>query len=217
MDQNVVVLSFAEESKAYQALSELKALALQQKVQLINAAVVSRDRNGTVSVKDGASDGAASTGPLTGTLIGALVGLLAGPLGVLLGSASGALIGSTIAIDKAKDRLSVLEQMMDAMPNGSTMLIATVGEYAQEVINGMVQQLDGSVMRRPLAVVQAEVDAQNEAQAAAAKEARRVLRGKQTEEWREKLDDWKDDLGEGMEKLKSRIENAFSSDKKSGS
>lgn len=217
MDQNVVVLSFAEESKAYQALSELKALALQQKVQLVNAAVVSRDRNGTVSVKDGASDGADATGPLTGTLIGALVGLLAGPLGVLLGSASGALIGSTIAIDKTKDRLSVLEQMMDAMPNGSTMLIATVGEYAQEVINGMVQKLDGSVMRRPLAVVQAEVDAQNEAQAAAAKEARRVLRGKQTEEWREKLDDWKDDLGEGIEKLKARIENAFCSDKKSGS
>ena len=217
MDQNVVVLSFAEESKAYQALSELKALALQQKVQLVNAAVVSRDRNGTVSVKDGASDGAAATGPLTGTLIGALVGLLAGPLGVLLGSASGALIGSTIAIDKTKDRLSVLEQMMDAMPNGSTMLIATVGEYAQEVINGMVKKLDGSVMRRPLAVVQAEVDAQNEAQAAAAKEARRVLRGKQTEEWREKLDDWKDDLGEGIEKLKARIENAFGSDKKSGS
>ena len=106
-----------------------------------------------------------------------MVGLLAGPLGVLLGSASGALIGSTIAIDKTKDRLSVLEQMMDAMPNGSTMLIATVGEYAQEVINGMVQKLDGSVMRRPLAVVQAEVDAQNEAQAAAAKEAHRVLRG----------------------------------------
>ena len=205
MDQNVVVLSFAEESKAYQALSELKALALQQKVQLVNAAVVSRDRNGIVSVKDGASDGADATGPLAGTL------------GVLLGSASGALIGSTIAIDKAKDRLSVLEQMMDAMPNGSTMLIATVGEYAQEVINGMVQKLDGSVMRRPLAVVQAEVDAQNEAQAAAAKEARRVLRGKQTEEWREKLDDWKDDLGEGLEKLKARIEHAFSSDKKSGS
>ena len=81
----------------------------------------------------------------------------------------------------------------------------------------MVQKLDGSVMRRPLAVVQAEVDAQNEAQAAAAKEARRVLRGKQTEEWREKLDDWKDDLGEGIEKLKARIEHAFSSDKKSGS
>ena len=214
MDQNVVVLSFAEESKAYQALSELKALALQQKVQLINAAVVSRDRNGTVSVKDGASDGADATGPLAGTLIGALVGLLAGPLGVLLGSASGALIGSTIAIDKAKDRLSVLEQMMDAMPNGSTMLIATVGEYANEVVNGLAERLGGTVLRRPLSAVQAEVDAQSEAHAAAAKEARRVLREKQSDEWRDKFDDWKEEIGEGVEKLKARISQAFGSDRK---
>lgn len=108
---------------------------------------------------------------------------------MLLGSASGALIGSTIAIDKAKDRLSVLEQMMDAMPNGSTMLIATVGEYAQEVINGMVQKLDGSVMRRPWLWCRQRWMPRTKPRPQRPWEARCVLRGKQTEEWREKLDD----------------------------
>ena len=144
MDQNVVILSFAEESKTYQALSELKALAAEQRVQLVNAAVVQRDGSGQLRIKDGASDGATATGPVTGTLVGALVGLLAGPLGVLLGSASGALIGSAVSIDKAQDRLSVLDQMMQAMPGGSTSLIATVGEYANEVVNGLAERLGGT-------------------------------------------------------------------------
>lgn len=214
MDQNVVILSFAEESKTYQALSELKALAAEQRVQLVNAAVVQRDGSGQLRIKDGASDGATATGPVTGTLVGALVGLLAGPLGVLLGSASGALIGSAVSIDKAQDRLSVLDQMMQAMPGGSTSLIATVGEYANEVVNGLAERLGGTVLRRPLSAVQAEVDAQSEAHAAAAKEARRVLREKQSDEWRDKFDDWKDEIGEGVEKLKARISQAFGSDRK---
>ena len=214
MDQNVVILSFAEESKTYQALSELKALAAEQRVQLVNAAVVQRDGAGQLRIRDGASDGATTTGPVTGTLVGALVGLLAGPLGVLLGSASGALIGSAVSIDKAQDRLSVLDQMMQAMPGGSTSLIATVGEYANEVVNGLAERLGGTVLRRPLSAVQAEVDAQSEAHAAAAKEARRVLREKQSDEWRDKFDDWKDEIGEGVEKLKARISQAFGSDRK---
>ena len=214
MDQNVVILSFAEESKTYQALSELKALAAEQRVQLVNAAVVQRDGSGQLRIKDGASDGATATGPVTGTLVGALVGLLAGPLGVLLGSASGALIGSAVSIDKAQDRLSVLDQMMQAMPGGSTSLIATVGEYANEVVNGLAERLGGTVLRRPLSAVQAEVDAQSEAHAAAAKEARRVLREKQSDEWRDKFDDWKEEIGEGVEKLKAKISQAFGSDRK---
>ena len=214
MDQNVVILSFAEESKTYQALSELKALAAEQRVQLVNAAVVQRDGAGQLRIRDGASDGATTTGPVTGTLVGALVGLLAGPLGVLLGSASGALIGSAVSIDKAQDRLSVLDQMMQAMPGGSTSLIATVGEYANEVVNGLAERLGGTVLRRPLSAVQAEVDAQSEAHAAAAKEARRVLREKQSDEWRDKFDDWKEEIGEGVEKLKARISQAFGSDRK---
>ena len=65
MDKNVVVLSFAEASKAYQALSELKAAAGQGRVELDTAAVVARGAEGKIEVKDGASDGSATTGSLT--------------------------------------------------------------------------------------------------------------------------------------------------------
>lgn len=213
MDQNVIVVSFPDDAKAYQALSEIKALAVKDKLQLVNAAVVHRDHEGLVHLKDGATDGQVASGPLTGTLVGALVGMLAGPLGVLLGSVSGALIGSAVAVDDASDRASVLDQMMQSIPNGATSLIATVGEYAPEVINGLITNLGGSVLRRPLAVVKAEVDAHSEAQAAAAKEARRVLRTKQGDEWHDKFDNWKEELGESFDKLKNKLEQAFSSKK----
>ena len=214
MEQNVVVLSFAEESKAYQALSELKGAAAQQRVQVQSAAVVQRDAQGVLKIKDGASDDSLAATPLTGSLIGALVGLFMGPLGMLLGTASGALIGGAVAADKVHDRLSVLDQLMQAIPAGSTALIATVDEVAVEVVNGLAATLGGSVLRRPLVAVQAEVEAQTEAQLAAAKEARRVLREKQGDEWRDKFDNWKEELGDSFDKLKSKLGQTFSSDKK---
>ncbi|MPM51456.1 hypothetical protein SDC9_98205 [bioreactor metagenome] len=213
MEKNVVLVSFAQESKAYQALSELKASVAAGKLELQNAAVVQRARDGTFAIKDGASDGGAGTGPLTGTLVGSLIGMLAGPLGVLLGGAYGALVGSAISVDKLQDRASVLDQMMNAMPPGSTTLIATVGEESHQALNTLSEALGGVVLRRPLEAVEQEVAAQEEAAVAAAKEARRVLREKKSAEWHGKLDEWKDDVGEGLNKLKASIQNTFSSKK----
>ena len=78
MDQNVVVLSFAEESRAFEALSLLKN-AVGPQLKLHNAVVVQRDAQGMLNIRDQASDGAVARVALNGTLIGALVGMLAGP------------------------------------------------------------------------------------------------------------------------------------------
>ena len=213
MDQNVIVMSFADESKAYQALSELKTLASDGKVQVQNAAVVHRALDGVFAVKDGASDGSAATAPLTGTLVGSLIGMLAGPVGMLLGGAYGALLGGAVSIDKVQDSASVLDQMMQAMPPGSTSLIATVGEDSTDAVNALSARLGGLVVRRPLALVEEEVAAEQDAVAAAAKEARRVLREKKSADWHGKVDEWKDDIGDGLDKLKASIHNLFSSKK----
>ena len=213
MDKNVVVISFAEASKAYQALSELKTAAAAGSIDVETAAVVARGEDGKVVVKDGTSDGSATTGPLTGTLVGSLIGILGGPLGMLLGGMSGALIGSSVSMDKVTGRLSVLEQMMRAMPVGSTTLIATVEESATDVVDALADKLHGAVLRRPLGAVVAEMEAEEAAQDAAATEARKVLRDQQKDEWRDKFDNWKDELGEGIDKLQAKISDAFGSKK----
>ena len=212
-DNNVVTLSFEEQSKAYQALAQLKEAAAAGRLKLVSAVVVERDNAGQFHLRDGASDGSVGTEALTGTLLGSLVGLLLGPLGMLLGATTGALIGGSVSLDKASDRVGVTDQLMRAMPSGSTVLIAQVEEAAVEVVDKIAQGLGGVVLRRPVEAVRAEVEARVKAEAAAGKEARRVLHDEQREEWRDKFDDWKQELGERFDELQKKISDKFSSKK----
>ena len=118
MDQNVVVLSFAEESRAFEALSLLKN-AVGPQLKLHNAVVVQRDAQGMLNIRDQASDGAVARVALNGTLIGALVGMLAGPLGILLGGVYGAVFGDAVALDRAEDRASVVDQIGTVIPQAA--------------------------------------------------------------------------------------------------
>jgi uncharacterized membrane protein len=91
--ENVIVVGFADDSTAFEALSTLKELDSQGEVQVVEAAVVARSDDGQVHVKDElGEDGLVGTA--SGGLIGLLVGILGGPLGILIGGASGLLLGS---------------------------------------------------------------------------------------------------------------------------
>ena len=207
MQENIIVLSFAEESKAYQALSELKAAAAQTRLQLVNAVVIDRDAAGGFRARDGYSDGAPASGPLVGTLLGSLIGIFGGPLGVLLGGASGALLGTAVSIGNLEDRATLVDQMLHAVPPGATAVVATVGEYAEEVVDGLAAGLGGVVLRRPAAAVLAEVEALRDAEDAAAKAARRVLREQRKGEWSAKYESWKDEVQDKWDALKQKVKS----------
>lgn len=213
MESNIVLLTFADSAKAYQALSELKQAAVQDRVKVLNAAVVERDRAGSLLVKDGYGDGATANAPLVGTLLGSLLGVLGGPLGVLMVGATGMMLGSLASLDTAERRVSLLEQMTQALPPGSTGVFANVEEGAVEVIDGLAKNLGAVVLRRPTEAILAEVGAAQEAQDAAAQEARKVLRAKHRKEWDEKWDKWTDDIEEGWKSMTSKIKSMFDDDK----
>ena len=204
MDQNVVVLSFAEESRAFQALSLLKN-AVGPQLKLHNAVVVQRDAQGMLSIQDQASDGAVARVALNGTLIGALVGMLAGPLGILLGGVYGAVFGQCVALDRAEDRASVIDQIGTVIPEGSTALIAQVDEADVAAIDAIAKQLEGTLLRRPLEVVQSEVQVHKEAHEVAARAADLALRKHRFEKWEHKVDAWKSEVKASAEHLKARI------------
>lgn len=207
MDQNVVVLSFADESHAFEALSLLKTAALGSQVKLHNAVVVQRDAHSMLTIKEQASDGAVARVALNGTLIGALVGMLAGPLGVLLGGVYGAVFGQCVALDRADDRASVIDQIGTVIPSGSTALIAQIDEADAAAVDGIAKQLDGTVLRRPLEVVQSEVQAQKEAHDVAARAADLALRQQRIDKWEHKVDQWKQEVKTSAEHLKARLHN----------
>lgn len=204
MDQNVVVLSFAEESRAFEALSLLKN-AVGPQLKLHNAVVVQRDAQGMLNIRDQASDGAVARVALNGTLIGALVGMLAGPLGILLGGVYGAVFGDAVALDRAEDRASVVDQIGTVIPQGSTALIAQVDEADVAAVDAIAKQLEATLLRRPLEAVQAEVRAQKEAHDIAAQAAVRALRLQHLDKWEHKVEDWKNEVKASAAHLKARI------------
>ena len=203
--ENVVVLGFDESSRAYQALSVLKQLHANGKLRLEDAGVVSRGADGQMTLQDGATAGTAG-GTTTGTLLGALFGIIAGPLGVLLGGTTGMLVGSTVDLADAAENQIVLGQMMQVIPPGATSVVAIVDETGPEALDAAIGELHGTVLRRAVADVQAEVSAVAEAQAAAAREARKVLRRQHRDEVHQKIDGWKDEVKASFERLKARIE-----------
>jgi uncharacterized membrane protein len=185
--ENVVVVRFTEQSKAYQALSVLKECDAEGRIGLRSAAVVERTPNGELRIPEGA-DNVGLIGTASGSLIGMLIGVLGGPVGVLVGWGSGALIGGAFDIDRAVKSDEALTAIGRAIPPESTAVIATVAEPAVEVIDGEMAKLGGEVTRRPVEEVMGELEASEEAAEAAAREARRTLREQEKAELTASLD-----------------------------
>jgi uncharacterized membrane protein len=168
--ENVVVVRFTEPSKAYQALSVLKELDGSGRIGLESAAVVERTPAGELRTPESA-DNVGPVGTASGSLIGMLIGVLGGPVGVLLGWGGGALMGGAFDVDRAVTSDEALTVLGEAIPTGSTAVIASVEEPAVEVIDAQMDSLGGEVTRRPVDEVMVELDAAEEAADAAAREA----------------------------------------------
>lgn len=179
--ENVIVVGFAESSKAYQALNVLKQCDAEGRIELRSAAVVERTPAGELRIPEG-TDNVGLVGTASGSLIGMLIGVLGGPVGVLVGWGAGALMGGVLDIARVEKSDEALSALGRAIPPESTAVIAGVAEPAVEVIDGEMAKLGGEVTRRPLNEVMDELEAAEEAAEAAAREARRALREKRKAE-----------------------------------
>jgi uncharacterized membrane protein len=172
---NVIVVSFEHDANAYDAMTKLKELDSQHQVDLGAAAIIVRHEDGQLEIKDEiAEDGVSGTA--SGGILGLLIGVLFGPFGVLIGGATGLLIGSLFDLDDEDDTESVLADISRYARAGHTTLLAEVGEPSPDVIDTAMSELGADVLRRPADDVEAEIAAAEEAQKAAKRQARKVLR-----------------------------------------
>ena len=184
--QNVLAINFTEDGDAYEALTTLKELDQQGQVALEGAAVVMRQQDGSIAIKDEVGD-IGYEGTATGGVIGLIVGILGGPIGVLLGGATGVLIGSLFDLDDLDETDSVLSEMSKNVQAGHRAVIAVVDEQSPEVVDAAIQKLNGTVLRVPLADVEAEIAATEKAQEAAKKAARKKLHEERRNERKENV------------------------------
>jgi uncharacterized membrane protein len=184
--ENVIAVSFAENSAAYEAFSKLKELDRQEQVSVGGAAIVERDETGELVTKDQVEDPRLS-GTATGGLVGLVIGILGGPFGVLIGGATGLLIGSLFDVEDAADEGSVLAAISNSVRPGKTVVIAELSEQSDEVVDSAMAGLGGSVLRRRVEEVEAEIAAAEEAQKAAKREARKRLHAERRSELKEQI------------------------------
>jgi uncharacterized membrane protein len=185
--ENVIVVGFADDSTAYEALTTLKQLDAQGQVRVVEAAVVTRGDDGRIETKDQVGDDAL-VGTASGGLVGLLVGVLGGPLGVLIGGASGLLIGSLYDLADADDTDSVLSEVSKTIQVGRNALLAQVVEQSPEVVDAAMARLSGTVVRRSVYDVEGEIAAAQEAQRKAKHEARKQLREARHDKRRDEVD-----------------------------
>ena len=194
---NVMAVSFEDGQNAYNALTQLGELDSQKRVGVQEAVVVVRDEDGQLIEKDRMSSNYldATAG---GGLLGLLIGVIGGPLGMLIGGASGVFAGSMFDLADSEETESALGEISSSVTTGQTTLLAVVSEESPEVVDAAMAGLGGKVSRRPVADVQAEIAAAEEAERKAKWEARKELvRGRHEQN--------KAAVNEKLEKLKAKL------------
>jgi uncharacterized membrane protein len=174
-ETNVVVATFDEESKTYQAFSEIKQAGARREVKVESLAIVRRAADGSLQTPD--ITGQMPGGTFKGGLIGSLIGILGGPLGVLLGWGTGAMIGSIRDAAELRSDYSLLRALSEGMNPGNVALMGEIEEPSNEVVNGIVRRLGGEVLRRPVDEIRREIERADRARSAAEQEARRIMHG----------------------------------------
>ena len=120
----VIVAAFQNEEGAEDAFKKLKDAKKEHVIDIDNAAILRRDEDGKLHVKE-VRDMSGGKGAAIGGVAGAVAGLLAGP--VVLAAGAGALIGGLAA--KLRDsgfRDERLKQLGEALTPGTSALVAVI-------------------------------------------------------------------------------------------
>jgi uncharacterized membrane protein len=174
--ENVIVLGFARNEQAEDALAGLRDLHRSDELQLEVAAVIQRTPDGGIDVRDLAEEFQLRV-TAAGGVVGALIGLLTGPMGVLLGGATGAAVGSLVDVADTESADDVLRWFGQDVQPGSAATIAVAHERSPAAVNKLASNLGATLLRRRLADVERELLEAEEAVLAARRddEAKRTL------------------------------------------
>lgn len=150
----MVVVVFDDEPKAYEGAQALRDLHMEGSISVYAAAVVARDGEGRVTVKDAADEG--PIGTAIGMMTGALVGVFGGPAGVVMGTAAGSLIGATADLFNSGFGVDFVDEVGATLEPGKTAVLAEIEENWVTPLDSRMEALGGTVIRRWRADVEDE-------------------------------------------------------------
>ena len=123
---HILVVTFEDEAQASSVLESLKSLEHQGLLRLDDAAVIVKDAQGEVHVKNRTETGV-KAGAVTGGLLGLLIGGVLFPVvGLALGVAGGALVGKSLHTGVDKDFITEVRNSLQ--PGNSAILFIVHNE-----------------------------------------------------------------------------------------
>jgi uncharacterized membrane protein len=140
-----VVVVLPDEVKAYEGTRAFAALHSEGNLTVYSVAVVTKDKDNQIYVKD-----AAESGPLgiaVGAIVGGLIGILGGPAGVLAGIAGGAVIGGFRDLFNLGLTTTFIEKVSIELAPGKTAVIAEVDEGWETPLDSRMASIGGTVLR----------------------------------------------------------------------
>jgi len=156
---NLVAITFNDEEQATRALGSIRALEHDGKLGVEDTAVVTKDADGKIHVKNEASSGT-ETGAVVGAVLGSLL-FFVFPVGIIVGGIAGGLIGRAAApgIDG-----KFVKEIEDGLPAGGSalflltksdggdagLLIAAMRQYEGTVVQTSLDEEEEAALRESL-------------------------------------------------------------------
>jgi len=181
--EKMLVVVFDNETKAYEGSRALNQLDSEGSIAIHAEAIISKNDDGTISVKQIDDDFPVRT--VSGTAIGSLIGLLGGPVGLAVGALTGTMAGSVADLFVAGVDSDFLGEVASILTPGKYAIVADVSEEWVTPVDTRMEALNGFVVRtarnsveqaqraRDIAELRAEID-QLEAELAQAKAERKA-------------------------------------------
>jgi uncharacterized membrane protein len=144
-----VVLVFGDEARAYKGLHALWELHSEGTITVFGTAVVAREKDGKLTVRQQADEGPLGLG--VGTLTGTLLGVFGGPVGVAVGALAGGMIGGLTDIAAAEVSAEFVDDVKRDLAPGKFAIVAEVAEDWLVPLELSVAELQGTVIREPRA------------------------------------------------------------------
>jgi uncharacterized membrane protein len=140
-----VVVVFPSETRAYQGARAVKELHREGSLTLYSLAVLVKDAQGKLAIKD--ADDRGPLGGGVGALAGGLAGVVTGPVGMLAGSLGGALIGSLFDVANLGVGADFLEKVSSELSSGKSAVVAEIVEGWTTSLDARMEALGGVVLR----------------------------------------------------------------------
>jgi len=170
MDRMLVAV-FDNEAKAYEGKKALLALDSEGSIGVYAWAVVAKQANGTVTVKQ--EDDPGPIGTLLATSLGAVVGLLGGPVAAAVGATAGASLGAGFDINNARIGSDFIDDVSRVLTPNRFAVVAEIDEDWTTPVDTRIEALGGTVFRRALSEV---TDTVNREEVAAMKADRALFK-----------------------------------------